>query len=354
MMSTRALGLGSSLRKTLFSYSGYYHLQISICLLNSPPPAARSTLIRSTFAKRIRLLRPPSPHFTTYQPQLAWMASIANRATGGAPRAWFAACAIVPLPPPLFFIHSTPFIPFPSSFFSPHLFRFLHRARRPLQLRGARHSVHSLSSPPPPPPHSSTPSTASPASGFMPPCHSSRSLPLRPRLDPLPSSHPSHPLPSPSALFLGYRVDRVVGFAASRLVPSHLSTHSLPRLPPRLSPSTPLLRRPRRLSLPPLPLPSPISPTPFLPRLGRPSGPLRPLPRSLPPSPDVPLPPSPPRSFHHRSVTFFSVGGLRATRTPFASTSLQGGHLLKLRRPVRGWALTWQLALFSGVYWPAF
>ncbi|KAJ7266724.1 succinate dehydrogenase cytochrome b560 subunit [Mycena rebaudengoi] len=85
MMSTRALGLGSPLRKTLFS-----------------PALARSTLIRSTFAKRTvqteslpasasaeilnkqRLLRPSSPHFTIYQPQLTWIASIANRATGGA------------------------------------------------------------------------------------------------------------------------------------------------------------------------------------------------------------------------------------------------------------------------------
>ncbi|KAJ7734817.1 hypothetical protein B0H16DRAFT_1327380, partial [Mycena metata] len=29
-----------------------------------------------------RLLRPSSPHFTIYQPQLIWLASIANRATG--------------------------------------------------------------------------------------------------------------------------------------------------------------------------------------------------------------------------------------------------------------------------------
>ncbi|KAJ7266740.1 hypothetical protein C8J57DRAFT_1510835 [Mycena rebaudengoi] len=81
MMSTRALGLGSPLRKSL-----------------SSPALARSTLIRSTFAKRrckrnrprvrvgrdpeqAALLRPLSP---IYQPQLTWIASIANRATGGA------------------------------------------------------------------------------------------------------------------------------------------------------------------------------------------------------------------------------------------------------------------------------
>ncbi|KAG1719375.1 cytochrome b subunit of succinate dehydrogenase, Sdh3p [Suillus occidentalis] len=31
-----------------------------------------------------RLKRPSSPHFTIYQPQLTWLSSIANRATGGA------------------------------------------------------------------------------------------------------------------------------------------------------------------------------------------------------------------------------------------------------------------------------
>lgn len=29
-----------------------------------------------------RLKRPSSPHFTIYQPQLTWLASIANRVTG--------------------------------------------------------------------------------------------------------------------------------------------------------------------------------------------------------------------------------------------------------------------------------
>lgn len=31
-----------------------------------------------------RLLRPSSPHFTIYQPQLTWYGSILNRTTGGA------------------------------------------------------------------------------------------------------------------------------------------------------------------------------------------------------------------------------------------------------------------------------
>ncbi|KAJ7016401.1 SDHC, cytochrome b subunit of succinate dehydrogenase [Mycena alexandri] len=87
MMSTRALhSLGSPLRKTLYS----------------PSIARNQSLIRTTFAKRTvqteslpasasvdilnkqRLLRPSSPHFTIYQPQLTWIASIANRVTGGA------------------------------------------------------------------------------------------------------------------------------------------------------------------------------------------------------------------------------------------------------------------------------
>ncbi|KAJ6611140.1 SDHC, cytochrome b subunit of succinate dehydrogenase [Mycena sp. CBHHK59/15] len=86
MMSTRALGLGSPLRKALLS----------------PSLARNQSLVRSTIAKRAvqteslppsasidilnkqRLLRPSSPHFTIYQPQLTWLASIANRATGGA------------------------------------------------------------------------------------------------------------------------------------------------------------------------------------------------------------------------------------------------------------------------------
>ncbi|KAJ7239367.1 SDHC, cytochrome b subunit of succinate dehydrogenase [Mycena haematopus] len=86
MMSTRALGLGSPLRKTLFS----------------PSLARNQTLIRTTFAKRAiqteslppsasvdilnkqRLKRPSSPHWTIYQPQITWIGSIFHRATGGA------------------------------------------------------------------------------------------------------------------------------------------------------------------------------------------------------------------------------------------------------------------------------
>ncbi|KAJ6489043.1 SDHC, cytochrome b subunit of succinate dehydrogenase [Mycena sanguinolenta] len=86
MMSTRALGLGSPLRKAVFS----------------PSLARNQSLIRTAFAKRTvqteslppsaavdilnkqRLKRPSSPHFTIYQPQLTWIGSIFHRATGGA------------------------------------------------------------------------------------------------------------------------------------------------------------------------------------------------------------------------------------------------------------------------------
>lgn len=45
----------------------------------SLPPSAETDILNS---QRIR--RPSSPHFTIYQPQITWIGSIANRATGGA------------------------------------------------------------------------------------------------------------------------------------------------------------------------------------------------------------------------------------------------------------------------------
>ncbi len=45
----------------------------------SLPPSASEGILNKQ-----RLNRPSSPHFTIYQPQLTWIASIANRATGGA------------------------------------------------------------------------------------------------------------------------------------------------------------------------------------------------------------------------------------------------------------------------------
>jgi len=45
----------------------------------SLPPSASQEILNAQ-----RLKRPSSPHFTIYQPQLTWIGSIANRATGGA------------------------------------------------------------------------------------------------------------------------------------------------------------------------------------------------------------------------------------------------------------------------------
>ncbi|KAJ7811525.1 succinate dehydrogenase cytochrome b560 subunit, partial [Mycena olivaceomarginata] len=45
----------------------------------SLPPSAAVDILNKQ-----RLLRPSSPHFTIYQPQITWIASIANRVTGGA------------------------------------------------------------------------------------------------------------------------------------------------------------------------------------------------------------------------------------------------------------------------------
>ncbi|CAE6509933.1 unnamed protein product [Rhizoctonia solani] len=44
----------------------------------SLPPSAATDILNSQ-----RVKRPSSPHFTIYQPQITWLASIANRATGG-------------------------------------------------------------------------------------------------------------------------------------------------------------------------------------------------------------------------------------------------------------------------------
>ena len=132
MMSTRALGLGSALRKTAFSpsfgKSAWILEDSSILILvcvsstqsNRFAEHSRETVSRdhilSEFADDIlgsssvqiqslpssanteilnkqRLKRPNSPHFTIYQPQLTWIASIANRVTGaGLSVCAFASC----------------------------------------------------------------------------------------------------------------------------------------------------------------------------------------------------------------------------------------------------------------------
>ncbi|KAF8193341.1 hypothetical protein BJ912DRAFT_960773 [Pholiota molesta] len=84
MMSTRALGLGSALRKAAFAPNA---VRSQIMMRNaigkrfiqiqSLPPSASNEILN---AQRIK--RPNSPHFTIYQPQLTWLGSIANRVTG--------------------------------------------------------------------------------------------------------------------------------------------------------------------------------------------------------------------------------------------------------------------------------
>jgi len=83
MSYPRAIGLGSTLRRTAFSIR-----------LGTNAPVLRSILRRSVQTQSLkpdgatvilntqRLARQSSPHFTIYQPQLTWVASIANRITG--------------------------------------------------------------------------------------------------------------------------------------------------------------------------------------------------------------------------------------------------------------------------------
>ncbi|KAH9953682.1 succinate dehydrogenase cytochrome b560 subunit [Russula dissimulans] len=84
MNYTRALGLGSSLRRTAFSIRLVPNtplLRSAIlrrCVQTNSLKPEEGTVILNTQ----RLSRPSSPHFTIYQPQLTWIASIANRITG--------------------------------------------------------------------------------------------------------------------------------------------------------------------------------------------------------------------------------------------------------------------------------
>ncbi|PFH50971.1 hypothetical protein AMATHDRAFT_75266 [Amanita thiersii Skay4041] len=81
MMSTRAL---PSLRRTAFnpaffrSHAGLRMVVPKRALkTQSMPPSAMTEILNKQ-----RLNRPSSPHMTIYQPQLTWIASIANRFTG--------------------------------------------------------------------------------------------------------------------------------------------------------------------------------------------------------------------------------------------------------------------------------
>ncbi|KAF8645889.1 hypothetical protein AX16_007547 [Volvariella volvacea WC 439] len=84
MMSTKALGLGPSLRRAALSprlVRNQVALRSSVLRrtvqTESLPPSAAVDILNKQ-----RLNRPSSPHFTIYQPQLTWLGSIAHRVTG--------------------------------------------------------------------------------------------------------------------------------------------------------------------------------------------------------------------------------------------------------------------------------
>ncbi|TFK93142.1 SDHC, cytochrome b subunit of succinate dehydrogenase [Polyporus arcularius HHB13444] len=82
MFSTRAVGFGPALRQAALRPRNValrnVILRRTIQTESLPPTAAEQILNQQ------RLRRPSSPHFTIYQPQLTWVASIANRMTGAA------------------------------------------------------------------------------------------------------------------------------------------------------------------------------------------------------------------------------------------------------------------------------
>ncbi|KAH9919154.1 succinate dehydrogenase cytochrome b560 subunit [Epithele typhae] len=80
MLSARAVGLGPALRQAALRPRNVALRNVvarrTIQTESLPPSAAQEILNKQ------RLLRPSSPHFTIYQPQLTWVASIVNRGTG--------------------------------------------------------------------------------------------------------------------------------------------------------------------------------------------------------------------------------------------------------------------------------
>ncbi|KAG7090207.1 hypothetical protein E1B28_011810 [Marasmius oreades] len=118
MLSTRAVGLGPSLRQAAFAPARTHALALSrpairmaltkraIQTESHPPSAAMEILNKQ------RLKRPSSPHFTIYEPQLTWIGSIFNRATGGALSA-------------LLYSFSLAYLFFPGTFDSAHIIEFV-------------------------------------------------------------------------------------------------------------------------------------------------------------------------------------------------------------------------------------
>ncbi|KAK7461017.1 cytochrome b subunit of succinate dehydrogenase, Sdh3p [Stygiomarasmius scandens] len=87
MLSTRAVGLGPSLRQAAFRPARAQALK-SVIRTSIGKRAIQTERLKPSDAVDIlnkqRLKRPSSPHFTIYQPQLTWIGSIFNRVTGGA------------------------------------------------------------------------------------------------------------------------------------------------------------------------------------------------------------------------------------------------------------------------------
>lgn len=84
MMSVR-VGIPQTLKRAALSSKHTRNIALQSALVRrgihteSLPPSASQEILNQQ-----RLKRPSSPHFTIYQPQLTWLSSIANRATGGA------------------------------------------------------------------------------------------------------------------------------------------------------------------------------------------------------------------------------------------------------------------------------
>ncbi|KAF9448498.1 SDHC, cytochrome b subunit of succinate dehydrogenase [Macrolepiota fuliginosa MF-IS2] len=116
MMSTKALGMGPALRRAAFNPRLAVRNQIVLrnafgkraIQTESLPPSASEKILNKQ-----RLNRPSSPHFTIYQPQLTWIASIANRVTGGGLSA-------------LLYGFSIAYLLAPGTFDSAHVVEFVH------------------------------------------------------------------------------------------------------------------------------------------------------------------------------------------------------------------------------------
>jgi len=84
MMSTRIVGLGAALRRSAFqpSFGRNQVVLRNVAFKRGVQTESLRPEQAADFLNAQRLKRPSSPHFTIYQPQLTWFASIANRITG--------------------------------------------------------------------------------------------------------------------------------------------------------------------------------------------------------------------------------------------------------------------------------